>query len=464
MSKIRPSKKHILLIGISLQVLVGCVSNPSKYIRNLPDDADTDKVDIQQALSERGLYLHENGNVKIKNKSSCNAPIIESHRGHYSQPENSEVATKDALIAGYGGVELDAMQLKDGTWVLHHDYVTGRVVSTSKKISVKLMSRRQWRRFELIDRKGKSTSEDAAFLKDAISSYKEYGSNTQYLNIEIKGNPSCRDLRKLDNKIKKELKSSQYGYSAMDIKALECIRGTNSDIYLGVVQFPHLTSIKKTKKQHQSKNQHLKNAVYSRLLKYNQTSKNKYTRNWSTRSGLRHITEKLGENSGLHLDIRTLTYNSKILARAKKAGLKTLSTYSINGSKYHLKQLVKLKKKHIVPDTIITDEDPIKVCQIYSPKLFKRTNHSSLKLKDPIANSIVRLPGNADFHQLKRQLSLSKKSQYLDMFGLINELHIAGVTTLQKLICHSCEDNIPRSYNTRAKKRKKYQPITIEIK
>lgn len=65
---------------------------------------------------------------------------VQAHRGAGNAPENSLSALRNAYFGTWDGVETDLQLLGDGSLVVHHDLLTGRVVDTGQSLPVRQMN------------------------------------------------------------------------------------------------------------------------------------------------------------------------------------------------------------------------------------------------------------------------------------------------------------------------------------
>jgi len=60
--------------------------------------------------------------------TKCSSTTEQSHLDSQLHPENTLEAVGAIFNRGLASVEFDVQRLSDGTWVLHHDPVIGRVL------------------------------------------------------------------------------------------------------------------------------------------------------------------------------------------------------------------------------------------------------------------------------------------------------------------------------------------------
>lgn len=425
------SRRGCAALFMALLALSGCASTqnelppPAKIIPyslgHLPSDVKVDgldMVDIQLALSDRNLYLADNGNIKMVSTAQC--PLdISAHRGDFRLPESSASAIIEALKDNYNSVEIDVMQLKDGTWVNHHDSQTGRatVYYTGERHKLKQMSRQQYANLKLRDKKSNTLLDVRPITAyEAFNAFAIYRRSTkQQLNVEIKSAANGHDLAELDHMLRLTIGLGGYYYSAADLDVLEKLRGINPTVYLGFVQGAHPSSVEKLRSDlrkatqndafYQDKQNHLELAGKYGTKRY----RSRY-QNYASSSGLNSIIKRIGPNSGLHLDIRSYMQNPSVVTSAKRYGMKVY-TYSINGTDYHQSKLKSLSRTKL-PDGIIVDSTPYQICQ----KLFKGAQPS--KRYQPVSLTgqyIASLPMDADFDRFNEMLGYQQEGYYISL-------------------------------------------------
>jgi glycerophosphoryl diester phosphodiesterase len=57
---------------------------------------------------------------------ACQGMVLHAHHGAPDAPENSPSGARMAFEGGWEGAEIDIQQLRDKSWVLHHDLLLGR--------------------------------------------------------------------------------------------------------------------------------------------------------------------------------------------------------------------------------------------------------------------------------------------------------------------------------------------------
>ncbi|MCL1146407.1 glycerophosphodiester phosphodiesterase [Shewanella marinintestina] len=426
---LKSSRCYALLLIIFI-ALSGCKSTPEappippkvvpQSLSHLPFDAKVDGediVDIQLTLGDRNLYLSDSGHIKMVSIAQC--PLdISAHRGDFRLPESSDLAIASALFDNYNSVEIDVMQLKDGTWVNHHDSQTGRatVYYTGERYKLERMNRKQYAKLKL-RQKGSNELLDMRPITayEAFTTFAAYRSYDQLLNVEIKSEANGHELVELDNMLRQTIGQGGYYYSASDLEMLEKLRGINPRVYLGFVQGAHPTSVDKVTADLRRGAQnddyyldHQKNIEFAG--KYGTKRYRSRYKNYASSAGIRKISDKLGANSGLHLDIRSFMQNTSVLNSAHRYGMKVY-TYTINGTDFHQGQLKRLAKKKL-PDGVIVDTTPYKICQ----KLFNASvPNKRYQPLTPAGKYIASLPADADFDRFDEMLGYQQEGYYISL-------------------------------------------------
>lgn len=334
----------------------------------LPTDADRDRMPEQRVLVERGYYYDRAGNLKPLDPSAVAEPAcpitVEAHRGSQRYPENSERAVKAALDEGYAGVEVDAQLSVDGHWVIHHDAVLGRTVDagryTGKRVAQ--VPYRTLRRLRLKNSDGKRTRYYLPGLDDVVDAFADRAKPGQHLNIEVKGNYACPQLRDLHRQVSSRLEPEQIRYSSMDLGALRCLRSAAPDVYLGYVAAPDNASLDASSGGRYKK-------VRGALLKYagydirRLGGEHRNEQVSLSSSGLQRLKRTLGGWAGVHADVRQLGREPALIRRMRGEGL-ALFSYTINGTGYHLSTLRRLPSSaRRQLSGAISDSKPEQVCR-----------------------------------------------------------------------------------------------------
>jgi glycerophosphoryl diester phosphodiesterase len=336
----------------------------------LPSDADDRRLPEQEALRSKGLYIDQVGVVrrlKEPQQLGCKGLALEAHRGHPLHPENGIWGVRAGYAARYNAVEVDAQQLRDDTWIFHHDKTSERtVVHPFGAQAVSKLSWEQWGQGYMRGRDGLNTTEPASDVLSNMILTGAYRQPGQALNIEIKKYKNCKALLTLDVMARLTLGPDGVAYSALNsTKGLECLRQQNQSSYMAVIQGPNRKALETWAKANHG--QELAPLKGNRLLRAGanfakqQFGSYKFPGLNSTRE-LKQFRQLLGSNSGLHVEIQDLLDDPGIIRRAHAAGMKVKS-YTINSNEAHLEGLKRLKSRGALPDGAIVDSTPIRTCK-----------------------------------------------------------------------------------------------------
>jgi glycerophosphoryl diester phosphodiesterase len=286
--------------------------------------------------------------------SSCEISI-ESHRGVGT--ENSISGIENALAAGFDGVEVDVRTLGDGTWVLHHDETPGDVTETDlREKRIHRMSRDDW---DYVYFKGTKTR--PPFLTEAVQAFSRSASPNQYLNLEIKGKPSCPMIGNLVGEAKKYLSTNQIRISSMQKRSLRCARSLDSQLYLALVAMPHKFHLQ------QDDRYRISNRVYKFFTPADMDAHvDDFAAmggdDYSTRNLIEWSAKNLAPRSGLHLDARSLLDYGYAYEVAAREGLEALVAYSLDSPSQQVSQYQEMSERKILPDAVITDANIQNLC------------------------------------------------------------------------------------------------------
>ncbi|ABZ77926.1 glycerophosphoryl diester phosphodiesterase [Shewanella halifaxensis HAW-EB4] len=460
-SYIQAPRRYYTVLLIALFALIGCQSTPEvppapakvipHALSHLPFDVKVDGadiVDIQLALGDRNLYLSDNGHIKMVSIAQC--PLdISAHRGDFRLPESSDLAIASALFDNYNSVEIDVMQLGDGTWVNHHDSQTGRatVYYTGERYKLERMNFKQYAKLKL-RQKGSNELLDRRPITayEAFTTFAAYRSYDQLLNVEIKSEANGHELVELDNMLRQTIGQGGFYYSASDLEMLEKLRGINPRVYLGFVQGAHPTSVDKVtadlRRGAQNDDYYLDNQKSIEFAgKYGTKRYRSRYKNYASLAGIKKLNDKLGNNAGLHLDIRSFMQNTSVLNSAHRYGMKVY-TYTINGTDYHQSQLKRLAKSKL-PDGVIVDTTPYKICQkLFNPAVPK-------KRYQPLTASgkyIASLPSDADFDRFNEMLGYQQEGYYISLNSGLKA--IASAKAKPKKVNKQTHANNPHGFPT----------------
>ncbi len=289
-----------------------------------------------------------------------------AHRGSPDEAENSIEAVVHALQSGHNGAEIDAQQLQDGNWVVHHDLMLGRV-SYGQSGLITNMQSYQWRQVRLKDRYGSETQTQAPFLDDLLSAYRKNAHVSQVLNIEIKGglkSYSCNALAGLNKRVLSQLSQSQFVYSSRYIEHLTCLRTANPNVYLGVVVDPHPDSIDVDDASTLGRAMSWYDRSNGASASMNLYLKNN-NREHLTRTSFADVRSLIGPYYGFHIDYQD--YWTFAPRYAKAQGRLVLYQLDDDSGLVALLKDIKQQKKKL-PDGVLVDSDLQQYCGLRSRK------------------------------------------------------------------------------------------------
>lgn len=407
-------------------------ANP-KALRILPRDAFRESkqavIDKQRILWDRGLYYNRWGQIRYRDGDNCGTLELEAHRGDPSRPENSRLGVAIAAASGYDSVEIDARQIENDRWVLHHDAMTGRATGTfdGDWERVEQMEDDDWRQLrhrdmdtgELLDRRPPT-------LYEALQAFHSHSPAGQVLDLEVKGDPSDDDLRELDRMVRRVIGSGSFYYSSGSLDTLETLREINKRVYLGMIQSPHPDSVAALRAQAERGTggdpiYEAHERSIERVVGYGSYWYGALYDDYTGTRALQMLRNKLGTNAGLHLDIRRYAEVPAVRGRAQRAGLRGVTTYSINGPDLHLDRLSALKAKDLLPQRVITDSTRYRFCsRLFAPPKPRR----DYEPQTPFGKKLARLPADADLSvdQLKTQAEYLPEGLYVDLERQVRSL------------------------------------------
>jgi glycerophosphoryl diester phosphodiesterase len=373
--------------------------------------------DIHQALGDRGLQLTQEGSIKLVSTEACQIEVS-AHRGHFQEPESSSSAIRRALTDNFDSVEIDVMLLKDGTWVNHHDKVSGRatVYYNGERKILSGMDRKSYAGLRLRSKDNSQLLEERPISAyEAFRVFSHYRNATQVLNVEVKSTASGNQLSALDNMLSNIVGQGHYYYSSSLKDVLIKLREINPSVYVGFIQAPHPDSMEKLSKELRSVKS---DSFYQNKQNYiegiNGFASSLYRSRYKDYTSIRQLAllkEIFGTNSGLHLDIKSYVSTPQLKGRANRLGLK-LYTYSVNGTEYHQDSLASLQKTGL-PNGVIIDSSAYRLCQrLFSTSTLKKHNYSPNTIQGKYVSS---LPIDADFERLEETLSYIGEGFYVSL-------------------------------------------------
>jgi len=128
------------------------------------------------------LKIPSGGLASFLQRPAVSIPMISHHRGGPvpGMPENSLEAMDNALAYGYGLMEVDVAQLKDGTLILMHDDTLDRTTTGTGAVRDKTLS--EINDLFLVDNDGTPTSFRIPTLKAAL----EWSIGRTILTLDVK--------------------------------------------------------------------------------------------------------------------------------------------------------------------------------------------------------------------------------------------------------------------------------------
>lgn len=444
----------LFCLVVLMALLTGCAGNSVKpaaivvvppELQTFPRDVNItntrENIQLQLDLAQRNLYQTRDGHTRLLSSHACEIDLV-AHRGYINYPENSISGVTAAFAAGFPKVEVDIMRLRDGTWVLHHDAVTGRATGflNGDSLTVSAMNAASFSRLRLRDPKTlQLTSELAPTLPALLNSLSQVMGANQRLQIEFKSTASAHELMLIDRLLTKTL-SQRYEYVAQDIALLTQLRQLNPWVYLGILEVPASSSMRELARQKAA----LQDTKPTRVSRWaEQKSQDAYRKrrtNWLTPANMTILRQRLGDNVGIHLDHAALIQQQAAVARAKKLNI-PIYTYTVTSHAQHMSALGQLKNKKVMPFGAIIDDTPLNVCSAFFNVI------SPAIAGSPPDAFILRLPSNADFSVLNEQKSLMAMGQYRKNTGEIVQVtsiapRTAPIPLLLKANFHAVKDEL----------------------
>lgn len=360
--------------SLCLSIITLGIQSQAYAIPAMPADANMDRLPEQVELMRRGYYIETWGSLKRLNapdQLGCKGFEIQAHRGHPQHTENGPGAVMTGITSRFNGVEVDARQLGDGSWVFNHDATTGRtLVHRSGDVPLRSLDLNSWMTAKGRNRLGAATNEDIYGAFDILTVVNELTHPAQIINIEIKTDPGlqCGSLGSFDAGAKTLFSKGKIGYSSMDgVQPLQCIRQFNKEAYVALIQGPSQPALEKwAAANHGDELSRLKGRqrlMAGARLATQAFGAYKYPR-WGTAAALTELKTKIGGDVGLHVEITDLLSDPGLTARAHKAGISKVMTYTLTDNESHIEGLKQLKARGAMPDGAIVDSTPIKTCKM----------------------------------------------------------------------------------------------------
>jgi len=306
--------------------------------------------------------------AQIAQADACSGMVLHSHRGVQSKPENSVEAVRAAMGMPFAAVEVDLQMLRDGTWVLHHDPVLGRVVTHAPNgraalVTTEALTSAQWSQATLRDRSGRATDLPAPRLDAALGAASQHASPKRQFHMEIKSRVDCGRLAGLNDQVASVLPAGTWMYSAFSMPALRCLREADQDVYLGLLIGPETESVKVAGKTLADVAK-IFGGEKSPMVQRNLAALDLNTnRNLLSVFSMRGVAADLGKNGGIHIDAATYLRHLDVVKEARRVGLKVM-TYSTAGDRVHRETLVRIRAAGAsLPDAAIVDSTPREFCR-----------------------------------------------------------------------------------------------------
>ncbi|WP_296943825.1 glycerophosphodiester phosphodiesterase [uncultured Massilia sp.] len=231
-------------------------------------------------------------------QAGCMGMQVHAHRGADGAPENSLSALRAAYEGGWDGVETDMQELGDGTWVIHHDALTGRVVQAGAPQPVRALDAGDWRAARMKLR-GVATSEAPPFVSQVADLAARHPG--QALNAEIKAVAGCADIGALAAELRGGVGHGNWFMTSVSDANLRCARQADPEGYLGLIVLDPRNA----------------EALGSNRLTRALSSRARAPR--LDAAWLARVRDEIGAPVGVHVDARTLDDNPALLTDAAAA-------------------------------------------------------------------------------------------------------------------------------------------------
>lgn len=166
--------------------------------------------------------------------ASCGNIEVHAHRGARPAPENTVASIEAAANQGFRFAEIDIQMLGDGTWVLHHDALIGRVVTGNPNLKVAGvnppvagLSLHSWKTLHIAGNPEMKPSKlDEAILaaQDKIS-----------LHIEVKTPTSCAAVSRMASYVERKIPDVKWSTPFRNVAT--CLSKSGAQ-YVGLVVGP----------------------------------------------------------------------------------------------------------------------------------------------------------------------------------------------------------------------------------
>ncbi|MFL9923696.1 glycerophosphodiester phosphodiesterase family protein [Herbaspirillum lusitanum] len=243
-------------------------------------------------------------------QAACLGMQVQAHRGSASAPENSISGLGAGYQGSWDGVETDMQQLADGTWVVHHDLVTGRTVQASRNVSTHQLTSQDWQAARL-KVNGRTVEEAPPFVSDLLTLASRFPGKT--LNAEIKDAlPNCNPVQALVAQFRRGMSHGNWFMTSAVPGNLRCARQADREGYLGLIVFDVRNA---------------EAAVDNRASRFvaSRARAPKLDQNW-----LMRVQNEIGMPVGVHVDARSLDANPTLLSDASMMKMPVF-VYAVQG-------------------------------------------------------------------------------------------------------------------------------------
>jgi glycerophosphoryl diester phosphodiesterase len=318
------------------------------------------------------------------------------------------------------------------------------------------------------DKIGNATNAKIPSLPTALDSFARLSNGRQKLNVEIKGSfgaveengrfgayresgtfyakPHIEALMLVDEQLLKKLGVDSYYYSSGDLEVLKRIRKFNKHVFLALINKASKESLLDKKKtiddmysreqahpfayNYENRARRMADRLKLDGFYYGKKDNTLYLKNYATKSGIKEISDALGTNSGINLDIRDYHNNHSILKYAHEKGMK-LMVYTVNSNQYMLFRLGDARRANSLPDGAIVDFSPVTLCAVSNGGIKAKGDY---KAKTPLGKLIQNLPDDADFEKFYEQVDLTDMGIYRTYWGSIKHFPKQNADTEDKVV------------------------------
>jgi len=275
--------------------------------------------------------------------ANCLGMLVQAHRGAASAPENSLSALRAGYQSSADGVETDMQLLSDGTWVVHHDALTGRVVQTAANVSTHQINSADWR-VARMKFNGQATSEPPPFVSDLLGLAS--GFSGKILNAEIKdAAPGCSAVQALVGQFRREMKHGNWFMTSALPGNLRCARQADREGYLGLIVFD------------------ARNAEAAGSNKVSQYVARHARAPRLDQAWLLRVQNEIGMPVGVHVDARSLDANPMLLSDAGMMKMPVF-VYAVEGDAALASSVRRAHERSgRWPSGVVIDGEPERFCR-----------------------------------------------------------------------------------------------------